>query len=395
MKLLLYWAIGLPEMGAGTFGCQSNYVSVRLLNYQSITRNGCYNCHFDEMYTEGPLYESLMTGKEWARIEGTAITVENGPYCATTPLNNTITVATNDSHFGLLSLKSNNLLILGNRNRIRGLFENGVDNIIDNGMDNQVVMIRRSSGDAVGAPEALSTRSIDRDRGGFWPDFIRTGNALTPYLSDRILFHPATQQIFQGAPADVTNLFDDPSLDVNGYVRKAAAGGLGIRTGLGSNKNSLLIGKYFPKSRWRLYVKVRSNPANVSPSQNITIGMQGIAGTGATYSQMYVVGTAWQLIYVDCDHSAATDNFAMQVNITAATGSFDLAYYYVLPYNGESFSLKANYGGGLIDTAGVGSPEGVVTAAIGSTYRRRDGVAGGFFYVKQTGSGSAGWVGVV
>jgi hypothetical protein len=44
------------------------------------------------------------------------------------------------------------------------------------------------------------------------------------------------------------------------------------------------------------------------------------------------------------------------------------------------------------DTAGNGSPEGVVTANKGSTYRRFDGGAAGCFYVKESGTGNTGWV---
>ena len=44
------------------------------------------------------------------------------------------------------------------------------------------------------------------------------------------------------------------------------------------------------------------------------------------------------------------------------------------------------------DTAGTGSPEGVVTANKGSTYRRFDGAAGTCFYVKESGTGNTGWV---
>jgi len=42
---------------------------------------------------------------------------------------------------------------------------------------------------------------------------------------------------------------------------------------------------------------------------------------------------------------------------------------------------------------GTGSPEGVVTAPVGSTFSRKDGGAGSSFYVKESGSGSTGWVG--
>lgn len=41
---------------------------------------------------------------------------------------------------------------------------------------------------------------------------------------------------------------------------------------------------------------------------------------------------------------------------------------------------------------GTGSPEGQVTAAVGTLYRRRDGGAGTTLYVKESGAGPTGWV---
>ncbi|WP_409011103.1 phage tail protein [Aeromonas salmonicida] len=41
---------------------------------------------------------------------------------------------------------------------------------------------------------------------------------------------------------------------------------------------------------------------------------------------------------------------------------------------------------------GEGSPEGVVEAVVGSTYRRLDGGSGSSFYIKESGAGSVGWV---
>lgn len=43
--------------------------------------------------------------------------------------------------------------------------------------------------------------------------------------------------------------------------------------------------------------------------------------------------------------------------------------------------------------AGLGSPEGVVVAPVGTLYRRLDGGAGTTLYVKQSGTGNTGWVG--
>lgn len=47
----------------------------------------------------------------------------------------------------------------------------------------------------------------------------------------------------------------------------------------------------------------------------------------------------------------------------------------------------------LYDRWGAGTPEGVVTAPIGSTFHRTDGGAGTSLYVKQSGVGNTGWVG--
>lgn len=42
--------------------------------------------------------------------------------------------------------------------------------------------------------------------------------------------------------------------------------------------------------------------------------------------------------------------------------------------------------------SGAGSPEGVVTGAVGSLYTRTDGGAGSTLYVKESGAGNVGWV---
>lgn len=41
---------------------------------------------------------------------------------------------------------------------------------------------------------------------------------------------------------------------------------------------------------------------------------------------------------------------------------------------------------------GVGSPQGVITATVGSLYARTDGGTGTTLYVKETGTGNTGWV---
>ena len=47
--------------------------------------------------------------------------------------------------------------------------------------------------------------------------------------------------------------------------------------------------------------------------------------------------------------------------------------------------------GGPVWSSGTGSPEGVVTASVGSLYSRTDGGADTTLYVKESGTGNTGW----
>ena len=51
-----------------------------------------------------------------------------------------------------------------------------------------------------------------------------------------------------------------------------------------------------------------------------------------------------------------------------------------------------NYRDKVLRKQGTGSPEGVVTAGVGSVSHRRDGSGGTTLYVKESGSGNSGWV---
>lgn len=48
--------------------------------------------------------------------------------------------------------------------------------------------------------------------------------------------------------------------------------------------------------------------------------------------------------------------------------------------------------GSVLWRSGTGSPEGSITATVGSLWTRTDGGAGTTFYVKETGTGNTGWV---
>lgn len=60
----------------------------------------------------------------------------------------------------------------------------------------------------------------------------------------------------------------------------------------------------------------------------------------------------------------------------------------------DTYSRQYTIGatGTVRQLSGTGSPEGVVAAAVGSTYQRDDGGVSTTFYVKQSGTGNTGWV---
>lgn len=59
------------------------------------------------------------------------------------------------------------------------------------------------------------------------------------------------------------------------------------------------------------------------------------------------------------------------------------------------FDTDLRIGGpsGPLVLTGTGSPEGVVTAPVGSVFHRTDGGAGTSLYIKESGTGATGWVG--
>jgi hypothetical protein len=63
-----------------------------------------------------------------------------------------------------------------------------------------------------------------------------------------------------------------------------------------------------------------------------------------------------------------------------------------LPINDFTLGGKLYWVGSTVyDLSGSGSPEGVVTAGIGSVYRRTNGSTGTTLYVKEAGTGNTGW----
>lgn len=62
----------------------------------------------------------------------------------------------------------------------------------------------------------------------------------------------------------------------------------------------------------------------------------------------------------------------------------------------DFYAVKSHLTGSatVFDSGGAGTPEGAITAGIGSTYRRTNGSTGTTLYIKESGTGNTGWVAV-
>ncbi|SDF66400.1 hypothetical protein [Chitinophaga filiformis] len=325
----------LAQSVFNTFGCQSYKVAVRVMAFPSAVRYEPRSVEFSEMYTEGPL-NSAVVNQEYALIEGTQIRVANGPKCQNggNGRNNFITINTNYSDFGLIEVDDGNrVTVNGDGNTIRAGVQSKENFIDDFGVNNSILFIKSFNGlDAPRDITYLAKYSVNRSLGGYWPDHVLQGTPEIPFQSENVLFHLAVNQLFYNNPS--LTYKTDATLDVNAYVSTSTAVQLAIRNPLGSVSNTFSINRFFPKSRWILYAKVKSPDV----TKNVTIAFQRLDVPGSFGASRVVtnVGTSWQTISLLVDHSGAPDGMTGQIYVTPASGGLDLAYFVVVPATMQS-----------------------------------------------------------
>jgi hypothetical protein len=150
-----------------------------------------------------------------------------------------------------------------------------------------------------------------------------------------------------------------------------------------------------------------SNCANfTSPVANGTICLQNTTTGDRTAGRFYRWnGAAWvdvtggggvgggdALTTNPLSQFAPTTSLELGNVITNETGTGVLVFGTSPTFTTQITVPKVVWTGAVQDLFGTGSPEGVITAGIGSIYRRTDGSAGTTFYVKESGAGNTGWV---
>lgn len=78
-------------------------------------------------------------------------------------------------------------------------------------------------------------------------------------------------------------------------------------------------------------------------------------------------------------------------SISPASAGKNLGAPFAANFFGKSYVVTRYFTASLFDSYGTGSPEGVVTAAPGSTFRRTNGGTNTTFYIKESGTGNTGW----
>lgn len=90
--------------------------------------------------------------------------------------------------------------------------------------------------------------------------------------------------------------------------------------------------------------------------------------------------------------SSITNSSGLASAISDETGTGVLVFGTSPSFTTQITAPKIVYSGSVIETYGTGTPEGAITADIGSVFHRTDGGSSTTLYVKESGSGNTGWV---
>jgi hypothetical protein len=188
------------------------------------------------------------------------------------------------------------------------------------------------------------------------------------------------------------------SANVTGSVAPAngaflpAANEVGISTN-GAEKVRVTSGGH-------LLVGATTNPGALNVSLVVDSGAASLCGivlqndaTGRTFSdggQIFMVGAELRI-------SNAENNILMFQTNGTDRGRFEAAGDFRvesgdIKMQGAGKGLNFAGNGGVIWRTGAGTPEGAVTAPVGSLFTRTDGGANTTLYVKESGTGNTGWV---
>jgi len=107
-----------------------------------------------------------------------------------------------------------------------------------------------------------------------------------------------------------------------------------------------------------------------------------VAVSGSSGSGLQIISTATDTLVTGC---VLTGHARYGIEIVSAIRT-------MVGANSLAGNTLGHILGGACQIVGAGTPEGAITAGIGSLFQRTDGGTGTAFYVKEAGAGNTGWV---
>ena len=132
----------------------------------------------------------------------------------------------------------------------------------------------------------------------------------------------------------------------------------------------------------------RSLYHNTTGTFNVAIGQQAGETTTSANNNLTGSNNTW----VGYNTGPSVDGTSSPLSNASAFGNGAMNSISNQISLGNSSVTQLVLGAGPIWAKGTGSPEGVVTATVGSFYSRTDGGANTSWYVKESGSGNTGWI---
>lgn len=136
--------------------------------------------------------------------------------------------------------------------------------------------------------------------------------------------------------------------------------------------------------------QVKAQTANTAVTYGVLYGFQvpnAVKGAASTVTRSAGVNVTEQT-----QGATANANIFIDTGSAIPVGNWSL---YSASARDSVFvgPIRSGSGTGPKWSSGAGTPEGAVTAPVGSIFSRTDGGAGTSMYVKETGTGNTGWVG--
>lgn len=216
----------------------------------------------------------------------------------------------------------------------------------------------------------------------------------------------STGSLAFGSPSDGNGANVQWNHDSDSMVIGTRKAGASIRfdTGNGSQKAALTdSGLGLGSQTSPAYeLDIQRTSGNYYGRWSLSTGQPGFlysdaGGAGFTFGQAALLSNRGSIYastnsFVFYQGSSGSATFTWKDNADSELMSLDSAGDLSVTGTVVTSTIELGSGGPTINV-GSGTPEGVVTADVGSTFHRTDGGAGTSFYVKESGTGNTGWVG--